>query len=101
MTLSSYSLSKYEAELVDYDVYLQALNRPFEQSRDEGKYLDRNSKDYRTYLPYFTNKPARKVDWQDAKKYCQWIGKLTSLNVDLPTEAQWEYAARSRGQKFY
>ncbi|EKO3930702.1 SUMF1/EgtB/PvdO family nonheme iron enzyme [Vibrio fluvialis] len=101
VTLSSYSLSKYETELLDYDVYLQAFNRPFEQSRDEGKYLERNSKDYRTYLPYFTNKPARRVDWQDAKKYCQWIGRLTSLNVDLPTEAQWEYAARSRGQNFY
>ncbi|MEF1285983.1 SUMF1/EgtB/PvdO family nonheme iron enzyme, partial [Vibrio sp. M250220] len=101
VTLSSYSLSKYEAELLDYDVYLQTLGRPFEQSEDGGKYLERNSKDYQTYLPYFTSKPAREVNWQDAKNYCQWLGQLTALPVDLPTEAQWEYAARSRGQKLY
>lgn len=99
--LSSYSLSKYEAELLDYDVYLQAYNRPFEQRKINGQYLKRNSQDFESRKEYYEGKPARKVDWQDAKNYCQWLGKLTALPVDLPTEAQWEYAARSRGQKFY
>ena len=40
------------------------------------------------------------ADWQRARDYCQWVGKLTGLPFDLPTEAQWEYAARSRGQRF-
>ena len=101
VTLSSYSLSKYEVELLDYDVYLQTLGRPFEQSVYEGKYLERGSKVYKTVLPKFVKKPAREVSWQDAKNYCQWLGQLTALPVDLPTEAQWEYAARSRGQKLY
>ncbi|OWA87714.1 sulfatase modifying factor 1 [Klebsiella pneumoniae] len=38
------------------------------------------------------------VTWQQAKDYCQWLGKESDKNIDLPTEAQWEYAARSRGQ---
>ncbi|MBL4240811.1 formylglycine-generating enzyme family protein [Vibrio fluvialis] len=101
VTLSSYSLSKYEAELLDYDVYLQALNRPFEQRKIDGQYLKRNSQDFKSRKPHYEGKPARRVDWQDAKNYCQWIGRLTSVNVDLPTEAQWEYAARSHGQKLY
>ncbi|MBL4279621.1 SUMF1/EgtB/PvdO family nonheme iron enzyme [Vibrio fluvialis] len=101
VTLSSYSLSKYEAELLDYDVYLQAFNRPFEQFDYEDKYLERGSSDYQIFLKSFINKPAREVSWQDAKNYCQWLGQLTALPVDLPTEAQWEYAARSRGQKLY
>ncbi|MGY5613047.1 formylglycine-generating enzyme family protein [Vibrio brasiliensis] len=101
VTLSSYSLSKYEAELLDYDVYLQAFNRPFEQRIIDGQYLKRDAKDFESRKEYYEGKPARKVNWQDAKNYCQWLGQLTALPVDLPTEAQWEYAARSRGQKLY
>ncbi|WP_414932558.1 formylglycine-generating enzyme family protein [Vibrio europaeus] len=101
VTLSSYSLSKYEAEALDYDIYLQALKRPFEQFKYEGTYLERDSEVYDTLLPGFVKEAAMKVNWQDAKNYCQWLGQLTALPVDLPTEAQWEYAARSRGQKLY
>lgn len=32
-----------------------------------------------------------------AKDYCQWLGKESNLPVDLPTEAQCEFAARSGG----
>ncbi|MGD8232750.1 formylglycine-generating enzyme family protein [Vibrio sp. TRT 1302] len=101
VTLSSYSLSKYEAEMLDYDIYLQAFNRPFEQRKIDGQYLKRSAKDFESRKEYYEGKPARKVNWQDAKNYCQWLGQLTALPVDLPTEAQWEYAARSRGQKLY
>ncbi|MGE6430065.1 formylglycine-generating enzyme family protein, partial [Serratia sp. NPDC078593] len=34
------------------------------------------------------------------EQYCAWLGKVSGLPFALPTEAQWEYAARSRGQFF-
>ncbi|MEC5321620.1 SUMF1/EgtB/PvdO family nonheme iron enzyme, partial [Brenneria populi subsp. brevivirga] len=38
------------------------------------------------------------VNWYDAEKYCAWMAKITGEAIALPTEAQWEFAARSRGQ---
>ena len=44
------------------------------------------------------NRPVENVSWSDAKKFCKKLSKLTGKRYVLPTEAQWEYAARGGNQ---
>jgi len=40
------------------------------------------------------NFPVTNVSYRDAQDFCKWLGKKTGLAVRLPSEAEWEFAAR-------
>ena len=47
-------------------------------------------------------KPVTSVSWFDAVEFCQWLGALWGMPLRLPTEAEWEFAARGgMEQKLY
>ncbi len=41
-----------------------------------------------------SNRPVESVSWDDAQAFCRELSSMTGKTFMLPTEAQWEYAAR-------
>jgi len=83
--LNSFSMSKYPVTYAEFDVFSSAIRIP--RVNQFMFFLNKRTADH----------PAL-VSWHGAKEYCQWIGKQAGRTMDLPTEAQWEYAARSGGK---
>lgn len=84
--LDGFSIMAYKVTFEDFDVFTDATGK------------ERINMD-----PYYLHQRAPKrsagVSWYGAQAYCHWLGRLTNLSFDLPTEAQWEYAARSGGKR--
>jgi formylglycine-generating enzyme required for sulfatase activity len=75
--LSEYYIGKYPITNAQFAAFARATQRAFTAAP-----------------PNQDNFPVVNVAWDDAAALCQWLSQVTSRSFRLPTEAEWEKAAR-------
>ncbi|UCH95178.1 MAG: formylglycine-generating enzyme family protein [Candidatus Aminicenantes bacterium] len=101
--LDGYRIGKYEVTIKQYMQFVNDTKSHYPEWLEEGNeyYINTGSKDYYKKFASDENCPIVGVSWEDARAYCDWLSNKTGLNFKLPTEAQWEKAARGNDVRKY
>ncbi len=107
--VDDFSIGKYEVKVSEFSEFVEASGYRTEAEKGEGcavwtgsnwKYNKANN--WRN--PGFAqgqDHPVVCVDWNDAVAYAKWLSEETGKRYRLPTEAEWEYAARGGSTSKY
>ena len=94
VALDAYAIAKYPLTNQEYLTFLQDIGSDREDRMPGGWAQDR-------FPTGKANHPVVDVSWEDVTAYGEWLNEKSGQFYQLPTEAQWERAARGPGNQTY
>ncbi len=88
--LQEYFIGKFPVTNDQYEVFVQATNHPAPSHWEKGRPPKGNG-----------DHPVVNVSWRNALAFCRWLAEQTGKPFTLPTEAEWEKAARGADGRIY
>ncbi|MGO8673874.1 MAG: SUMF1/EgtB/PvdO family nonheme iron enzyme [Capsulimonadaceae bacterium] len=103
-TLPAFRISKYPVTFVQFQAVLDAADgyadpRWWEGLHDKGRKQQKGGPGEQAFK--LDNHPREGVSWYDAMAFCRWLSVKLGVTVTLPTEQQWEKAARGTDGRVY
>jgi formylglycine-generating enzyme required for sulfatase activity len=101
--VDGFSIGKYEVKVGEFRKFVNATNYRTEAEKgdgcfalgSDGKWAKQSSVNWKNPGFSQTDKhPVVCVSWNDAAEFGEWLTKQSGRTFRLPTEAEWEYAAR-------
>jgi formylglycine-generating enzyme required for sulfatase activity len=93
--LSSYDIARFPLTVAEYACFVRARHAAPPRAASAGKDVD-----WPMQLQCLDH-PVVGVSWLDAQRYVRWLSAVSGQPWRLPTEAEWEKAARSTDGRIY